>query len=313
VFKKINNLSLQRPEIVLFARIRNEDYFIRHFLEHYRAIGIEHFYFADDRSDDGTRELLLEQPDCTVIESEHRFYETVDGEKVKDIVLIEAPRQLVGDGWILTVDLDEFLVLPEPYATVGELARDLDARGEISCTGVMVDFYPATLAKRFADRKLSPFKAFPFFDVGPYFIWEQGQILPTGLHAGVRHRINEWMFERDRGKVWKVYRPTMLHKVPLLRWGRGMLPKQPHSVDKPPYTGTQVVLAHFKFYPDLDAKIEEGIESEFYHAGSYYYRLLKHYLPIFADRSLIALTSRRFKERSDLARARLLFANGRPF
>jgi hypothetical protein len=315
MMRKLNNHALKRPDHVLFCRVRNEDYFIRHFLTHYRAIGIEHFYFADDRSDDGTREYLLTQPDCTVIEADFRFSEMIDDVKGKDYVMRAVPEQFIGDGWTVSVDADEFMVLPEIYGSIGDLTRDLEGRGQVSCVASMVDFYPANLAGRFADRALSPFAAFPFFDVGPYFIWEQGQIHPIPLHAGVRHRINEWIFERDGPRAFKVYRPTMLHKVPLLRWGHGILPNPSHrhSSDVPPYTATQLVLAHFKFYPDLDAKIREGLESNFYHSQSFYYRLLDRYLPLVEKRSLIGLTSRRYRTPADLERAHLLFANGRPF
>ena len=315
MIRKLNNVSLARPEHALFCRVKNEDYFLGHFLNHYRKLGVEHFYFADDQSDDGTREYLLAQPDCTVIEAEFSFSEEVEGMKGKDWVMRAVPERMIGDGWTISVDADEFMVLPEGYSTIGDLTRDLEKRGEISCVGVMVDFYPRTLGHRFVDRALDPFEAFPFFDVGPYFIWKQGEIHPLPLHAGVRHRINEWMFERDGPKVWKTYRPTMLHKVPLIQWGRGMLPnpKHRHSSDTPPYTGTQVALAHFKFYPDLDLKIREGLESKFYHGQSFYYRLLNHYLPLFEKRSLIGLPTRRYRGPEDLTRANLLFANGRPF
>jgi len=312
MFRKLNNLDLKRPDCALFCRIRNEDYFIPHFLSHYRRLGIEHFYFADDKSTDGTREFLLAQPDCTVIDSELRFHETVGKMKVKDIVRLRVPAELIGDGWTLIVDTDEFAVLPEEYATFGDLARDLDRRGEISCIASMVDFYPRTLGERFASRDTNPFEAFPFFDIGPYFIWKQGQLRPMLLHAGVRHRINEWIFAHNR-EIWSVYRPTMLNKVPFFRWGRGMLPVGPHHVSIPPYTETQIVLGHFKFYPDLDAKIAEGVESEFYHGSSYYYRVLQLYLPHLKDVSLLSLVTRRYKGPEDLKRARLLFANGRPF
>ncbi|MGE5722689.1 MAG: glycosyltransferase family 2 protein [Sphingomonadales bacterium] len=311
----LNEAPKARPKHALFCRVRNEMYFMPHFLPHYRALGIEHFYFVDDRSEDGTREYLLDQPDCTVIEMGYRLSEVVSEDtRGKDVVAREVPEQVIGPGWILSVDADEFLVLPEEYSTIGDLTSDLEARGEISCIAAMVDFYPQSFAHRFVDRDLDPFKAFPFFDTGPYFIWNPGETVPFLLFAGVRHRINEWMVERDRGKVWQVYRPTILQKVPLIKWGNGMVPTMSgHVPSAPPYTGTQVVLAHFKFYPDLDLKIAEGIESNFYQGHSYYYRLLRHYIPVFENRRLVCLVSRRYRDRSDLTRSHLLFANGRPF
>jgi hypothetical protein len=89
--------------------------------------------------------------------------------------------------------------------------------------------------------------------------------------------------------------------------------KNSHVASIPPYTGTQVALAHFKFYPDLDIKIEEALETNFYQGNSYYYRLLKRYMPAFESRSLIALVSRKYEEPKDLENAKLVFANGATF
>ena len=55
-----------RPGVFLFCMVYNEEWFLPHFLEHYRALGIRHFVFYDDESTDSTRELLLAQDDCTV-------------------------------------------------------------------------------------------------------------------------------------------------------------------------------------------------------------------------------------------------------
>ena len=313
VIRKLNKAPRSRPRHALFCRIRDEDYFLPHFLAHYRALGIDHFYFADDRSTDGTREALLSQPDCTVVEAEYSLAEQVDGVPGKILIARQVPEEIIGAGWTLTADADEFLVLPPPFKTIGDLTAELEAKGQISCIAAMVDFYPKTLAHRFANRDLSPFKAFPLFDAGPYFIWREGEKVPFLFYCGVRHRMNEWMFERDRGKVWQIYRPTLLQKIPLIKWGNGMVPDMnSHIANIPPYTKTQVVLAHFKFYPDLDAKIEEALATNFYQGSSYYYRLLKHYLPAFEHRSLVSLVTRKYREPGDLEKAKLLFADGPP-
>jgi hypothetical protein len=121
------------------------------------------------------------------------------------------------------------------------------------------------------------------------------------------------MFARDRHQAWKGYRPTMLQKVPLVRVGGAIELINPHTTDKPPYTGTQVALAHFKFTPDLDAKIAHAVSTGGYFANSFYYRQLEKYVPIFEDRPLFSLVSRRYNEPADIQKAYLTFANGRPF
>ena len=55
-----------RGAILLFCTIRNEADRIDWFLHHYRGLGVDHFCFVDNGSDDGTLDTLLAQPDSSV-------------------------------------------------------------------------------------------------------------------------------------------------------------------------------------------------------------------------------------------------------
>ncbi len=61
----------------MFSVVRNEMYFLPHFLQHYRTLGVRDFWFLDDRSEDGTREFLLAQSDCGVMPSRFSWQESV--------------------------------------------------------------------------------------------------------------------------------------------------------------------------------------------------------------------------------------------
>ncbi|MEO0666241.1 MAG: glycosyltransferase family 2 protein, partial [Pseudomonadota bacterium] len=53
-------------EVAVVAVMRNELFMLPHFLAHYRRLGVEAFLIADNVSDDGTREYLLEQDDVAL-------------------------------------------------------------------------------------------------------------------------------------------------------------------------------------------------------------------------------------------------------
>ena len=57
----------------LFSMVRNEEYFLPHFLLHYKELGISNFLFYDDHSVDGTMDILSQDGSCTVVTSDHRF------------------------------------------------------------------------------------------------------------------------------------------------------------------------------------------------------------------------------------------------
>jgi hypothetical protein len=53
-------------EVRLFLVVRNEIAKLPYFFSYYRNLGVGRFFVMDDRSDDGSREFLLNQEDCHV-------------------------------------------------------------------------------------------------------------------------------------------------------------------------------------------------------------------------------------------------------
>ncbi|HWA61069.1 MAG TPA: glycosyltransferase family 2 protein, partial [Caulobacteraceae bacterium] len=70
--------SLPRHGPLVFALVRDEDYFLPHFFAHYRALGVAGFLIYDDRSQAPTRDFLAAQPDCLVVTSDHSFGDFFD-------------------------------------------------------------------------------------------------------------------------------------------------------------------------------------------------------------------------------------------
>lgn len=57
----------ERPfRFPLTGILHNEMHFLPAFLPHYRKLGVDRFFFIDDRSDDGTLEFLALQDDVVV-------------------------------------------------------------------------------------------------------------------------------------------------------------------------------------------------------------------------------------------------------
>ncbi len=56
-----------------FMVVRNEARRLPYCLEYHRVLGVERFFIVDNGSDDGTREFLLDQPDCHVFHAGGSF------------------------------------------------------------------------------------------------------------------------------------------------------------------------------------------------------------------------------------------------
>jgi len=307
----------ERPGPWLFSMMRNERYFLPHFFAHYRRLGIANFLIYDDGSDDGTRECLMNEEHCTVVTSAARFGELhgrePNGAPLRLGVALRQsiPDQLLAGRWVLTVDADEFLVLPTGCDSLPTLIERLEKQGRLLAAGAMVDFYPATLSDRRYAAEIDPFAANPYFDTGPLFRWDRGMRMPQQLPGGIRYRLLRMLLERKPDLVRQVYgdHPVSLAKnwkVPLLRHDCGVVRHGDHEVSVAPGAGLDIALAHFKFYPALDRKIADALQLGQYYNASMEYRFLAAALDELGNVSLVAPETRRFEGPHSLSAAGLM-------
>jgi|SRR5579871_586481 len=301
----------------VFAIIRDENYFLPYFFDHYRSLGAEVFLIYDDRSGPATVNFLMQQADCLILRSDSIFSDTFGhGDRGEPRNLPQVLKERVCETflpgrWALTVDADEFIVLPSGCSSLPEFIDALEAAGQLYATAPMVDFYGETLDDRNYSRDLSPFAGNPYFDAGPYYYWT-GAIWPFRLSGGIRFRLLKMLCERHIDCVIDLYGGTLpplskSWKVPLLKHGCGVVRKGDHEVSAAPQASDlSAALAHFKFYPDLDAKIASALHEKQYYAGSIEYSFLKATIELFGGETLLGPETRRFDGPASLEQAGLL-------
>jgi hypothetical protein len=299
--------------LALFSIMRDEDYFLPFFFEHYRALGIELFVIYDDRSGEPTRSFLHAQADCMVISSDFAFGHAFGDDprfgvrRLPTALRESAPAALFSNRWVLTVDADEFLVLPPGFADLGQLTQHLDRLGLPYLTAPMVDFYGASLDARRYPPSLSPFAGNPYFDAGPYYDWN-GTLAPDRLPAGIRWRLIERLKQhpQTRALLEPGLAPPWDWKVPLLKTGAGVHRCGDHELSVAPEIPLSAALTHFKFYPGLDAKMTQAIGEAQYTGGSIHYRALALALRFLGDEPLAAPATRTFTGPESLRAAGLI-------
>ncbi|HWA60436.1 MAG TPA: glycosyltransferase family 2 protein, partial [Caulobacteraceae bacterium] len=284
---------------------------------HYRALGVAGFLIYDDRSQAPTRDFLAAQPDCLVVTSDHSFGDFFDDggdgqfpRRLPQVLKESVPERLCCGRWVLTVDLDEFLVLPEGVADLPAFTDLLDQAGQPYATAPLVDFYPRRLAMRNHPTATPPFEANPYFDAGPYYVWRE-ELIPRPFAGGVRFKLLRMLHEAYPHEVERIYRggyPYLAKswKVPLLKHGAGVRRIADHEIDRTPSTRIAAALAHFKFYPGLDAKVARALAEGQYHAGSVEYAFLASVLDRLAERDLVTWETRRFEGPRSLEASGLL-------
>jgi hypothetical protein len=314
--KIIKDGKISPHGMAMFCIVRDEIYFLPFLLEHYRRLGVDHFLFYDDGSNDGSLEFLQAQQDCAIITSSTPFGSIGrGGVRYCHVLKAWVPRTVFGDRWVLTVDADEFLLLPEPFVDLKALCAAIEREGGGSAVAAMVDLYPETLNLRNYPYSLNPFAMNRYFDRGPFFHWRQGDLEPARRHDGVRYRLADMLFEHHRADYIAIYGENRhigakLWKVPLVNHSSAIRPVGDHELNEPPFLGVQMALAHFKFAPNLDQKIEYALASKAYFKASREYRLLErvvHYfsnVPLLCERTCVLTTVH------DLERANLLYPLG---
>ena len=303
----------------VFSIVKDENYFLPFLFDYYRALGVELFLIYDDRSGPETVDYLMTQADCAILRSDAAFGDSFgedefgQARRLPHILKERVPEAFLSGRWVLTVDADEFLVLPSGCSDLPEFIGSLERIGQLYATAPMIDFYGETLDHRNYPRNLDPFAGSPYFDVGPYYYWT-GSLWPFRLSGGIRLRLVRMLCEQHVDRIAGIFGGPMpslgkTWKVPLLKHGWGIVRRADHEISVAPRaTDLSTALAHFKFYPDVDAKIDNALREKQYYGGSVEYAFLRAAIELFGGETLVGPETRRFEGPQSLERAGLLIA-----
>ncbi|MCB1334345.1 MAG: glycosyltransferase family 2 protein [Roseivivax sp.] len=241
------------PGVVAVSCVRNEIDRLPWFLRHHRALGVSHFLFVDNGSDDGTAQYLADQPDTSVWVTQAGYRAARFG---MDWLTWLQMRHLHGR-WSLTLDADELLVYDgmDRHA-LPDLTALLQRRGQQAFGALMLDLYPqGPIGTGRYEPDTDPALVLPGFDAGPYRAARQRPAGNLWVQGGARERA---FFASDPARS-----PT-LNKLPLVRWNRGFAytnsthaalpPRLNRAYDGPADRRPCGVLLHTKFLPGIVAR-----------------------------------------------------------
>lgn len=266
--------GIGQDSILAFTTLRNEIIRLPWFLRHYRALGVDHFLIVDNGSDDGSVELLRDQPDVSLWQTHASYRASRFG-----LDWLTWLQMRYGHGhWTLLVDADELLVYPDcDTRTLHDLTAWLDARGQRAFGALMLDLYPkGPLGADPYNSETDPTDLLGWFDPAPYRSRRQSPLGNLWVQGGVRER----MFFSNVPQ-----RSPTLNKIPLIRWSRryafvnschSALPRDLNATYNGPNDRTPSgVLLHTKFLPEIVEKSQsEKTRRQHFHDpdqfGDYY-------------------------------------------
>ncbi|WP_298499172.1 glycosyltransferase family 2 protein [uncultured Maritimibacter sp.] len=263
--------TIKSRDILVFCTLRNEKVRLPYFLKYYRDMGVGHFFFVDNDSDDGTREYLADQPDVSLWSTKASYKRSRFGMDWLNWLL----RRYAHGHWCLTIDPDEFLVYPFcDTRKLRALTDWLDASSIKSFGAMLLDMYPKGPmgAQPYAPGQ-DPFEIANWFDAGNYMIEKNKKFGNLWIQGGPRAR----MFFPDNPA-----RAPALNKVPLVKWSRGyayvssthnLLPRGLNLVyDEWGGEKASGCLLHAKFLDTFAAKAAEELDRKQHYAASHEYK-----------------------------------------
>ncbi len=254
-----NTAAIRPNDILLMSVIRNEKIRLPYFLDYYRKLGVDHFLFVDNDSDDGSLEFLSAQPDVSVWCTKTSYKKAAYGLDWSNYLL----RKYAHGHWVLTVDPDEFFIYPFcDTRPIRALTDWLDSCAVRSFGTMLIDMYPEgpVDAEPYQEGQ-DPFEIARWFDAGNYMITKNPDYKNLWIQGGPRARV----FFGDN--PWKA---PALNKIPLVKWDRryvyissthSLLPRGLNQVyDEWGGEKTSGALLHAKLINTLGEKAHEEVQ-----------------------------------------------------
>ena len=263
--------SIRQNDILLFCTMRNESVRLPFFLKYYRDMGVNHFLFVDNESDDDSLEYLKDQPDVSVWRANGSYKRSRFGMDWQNWLL----RKYAHGHWSVVVDPDEFFVYPFcDTRPLRALTDWLDASSIKSFSAMLLDLYPKGPISQVPYQKgQDPIEIACWFDSGNYTIERNRRYGNLWIQGGPRARV----FFPDNPS-----RAPALNKVPLVKWDRKytfvssthmLLPRGLNLVyDEWGGEKASGVLLHAKFLDTFAAKAQEELSRSQHYAASAEYK-----------------------------------------
>lgn len=262
-----NTCNIRPGHVLLVSTMRNEQIRLPYFLEYYRNLGVDHFLFVDNGSEDGTADYLAGMSDVSLWHTNSSYKSAHFGVDWMNYL----KRRYAHGHWVLVVDPDEFFIYPFcDTRPIQALTDWLDSSAIRSFAAMLIDVYPKGRIDEVAYQAgQDPLEIANWFDSGNYSISKNPAYGNLWIQGGPRSRV----FFAETPK-----RAPALNKIPLVKWNRhyafissthSLLPRGLNQVyETKGGEKASGALLHTKFLDTLTAKAQEEVTRGEHYADS---------------------------------------------
>lgn len=262
-----NTGRISPGDVLLVSTMRNEQIRLPYFLDYYRKLGVNHFLFVDNGSDDDTVRYLHGMSDVSLWQTNASYKRAHFGIDWMNYL----KRKYAHGHWVLVVDPDEFFIYPFcDTRPIQALTDWLDNSAIRSFSAMLIDVYPKGRIDEVPYRAgQNPLEIANWFDSGNYTISRNPMYGNLWIQGGPRARV----FFADEPE-----QAPALNKIPLVKWDRryafvssthAILPRGLNQVyETNGGEKASGALLHTKFLDTLGVKAQEELARSEHYAQS---------------------------------------------
>lgn len=247
--------------VILICAAKNECGNMKNIYRHYRALGVDHFAFIDNDSDDNSI------AEYRTMEGVNIFSVTESYTSLRRQAWVNRIIAHYGfNKWYLVVDSDEFLDYNQSEIhKISDVVNFCKNQKITRMRGLLVDMYPREI--RYNNQEIDYLKEYLYFDRDSYAeMTGKEALLLRGIQGGIRGRL--FSKASTDAKPW-------LTKYPLFFMQKGDIQFQSH-MSFPFYknfqSGNHLVIRHYKFLPSDLEKYRMRVRKGNFSRGSQEYK-----------------------------------------
>ena len=154
-------LQLARDEAVVTCVVKNGEFYIENFIEHYFQMGFRHIFFLDNGSSDQTIAIAQRHANVSVCASDLRI------EAHQGPFKAHMARTCGEGGWCLDADIDEFFDYPfSSQISLREFLKYLNGQRSTAVVTQLLDMFSSQPLSRLPSTPLHPLKElYAYYDL----------------------------------------------------------------------------------------------------------------------------------------------------
>jgi hypothetical protein len=238
-----NDIATEAGAVLLFTAVRNERWRLPWFLNYYRKLGVDRFFFVDNDSSDETADYLLKQKDVHVFYTNQSYAVSCSGMQWINYLV----EQYGSNAWCMYVDVDEALVFPDcENKSLKELTGYMAHHGYEAMYAFMLDMFAPGVNPIPKGNEYTNFAEDYTLFVNQYNLISTQYCPYIRTAGGLRRRFNI---------------NENLTKTPIIRGGRGIrFLASSHEITPAKLSDVTAVLLHYKMAGDTNQIFSQDLE-----------------------------------------------------